>query len=322
MMEPIVRVQDVLYPRLRAPDLERMERFLVDFGLVRVARTERALYMRGAGPVHHVHLTELGHGAGLVGLAFLAAEARDLERLARVPGASAVHDTGEPGGGRRVTLTDPNGFTVEVVHGMAAHPDPIPGSLPLNLGNRVERERALKRPARSPARIKRFGHAGLNTPRVEETFAWYRRHLGLVTSDAVAFRGTELARFCRCDRGADTTDHHTLLVAQGLSDRPSLNHAAWEVCDLDDVWLGHEVLARGGHRHHWGVGRHTLGSQIFDYWRDPWGLVHEHFTDGDLIDGSHEAGVHGPEDAGSQWGPQMPPDFGQPLEEPRAKGGS
>ena len=27
-----------------------------------------------------------------------------------------------------------------------------------------------------------------------------------------------------------------------------------------------------------------LGSQIFDYWRDPWGHTVEHWTDGDLLD--------------------------------------
>lgn len=316
MSDPVVRVHDVLYPRLRAPDLDRMERFLRDFGLARAARTDRTLYMRGAGAARHVHVTELGEPAGLIGVAFLAADARDLDRLSRAPGASPVHAVAEPGGGRRVTLTDPNGFVVEVVHGLAARPDAVPASLPLNLGSRVERARTLKRPAPGPARILRFGHLGLNTPRVADTFAWYQRHLGLLKSDVVALGGTEFVQFCRCDRGADVTDHHTLLIAQAQSERPSFNHGAWEVCDLDDVFLGSEALARGGHRHHWGVGRHTLGSQIFDYWRDPWGLIHEHFTDGDVIDATHPAGVHGPADAGSQWGPEMPPDFGQPLTEP------
>jgi catechol 2,3-dioxygenase-like lactoylglutathione lyase family enzyme len=314
--DPVVRVHDVLYPRLRAPDLDRMEAFLVDFGLVRAARTERALYMRGAGTGPYVHVTEVGSPAGLVGFAFLAADAGDLARLARRPGASAVHAVDAPGGGTCVTITDPNGFVVEVVHGVTTRPDAAPASLPLNLGTRVERARAPKRTAPGPARIRRFGHLGINTPHVAETAAWYRRHLGLQMSDAVAFAGTEVVQFHRCDRGTDVTDHHTLLIAQSQSERPSLNHGAWEVCDLDDIWLGNEALARQGHRHHWGVGRHMLGSQIFDYWRDPWGLIHEHFTDGDLIDVSHHARVHGPEGAGSQWGPQMPPDFGQPQADP------
>jgi catechol 2,3-dioxygenase-like lactoylglutathione lyase family enzyme len=309
-------VHDVLYPRLRVPDLERMEQFLADFGMERAARTPRALYMRGAGTSHHVHVTEHGEPAGLIGFALLARAAGDLERLSRCPGASAVHALDEPGGGRRVTLTDPNGLVVEVVHGVAVLARPAADSLPLNLGERVERRRAVKRTARGPARIRRLGHLGMNVPDVDATFAWYHRHFGLLPSDVVAVAGTEFARFCRCDHGAQVTDHHTLLIARAWSDRPSFNHAAWEVCDLDDIWLGHETLAQAGHRHHWGVGRHTLGSQIFDYWRDPWGLIHEHFTDGDLLDASHHAGIHDPLGAGSQWGPEMPADFGQPLDDP------
>ena len=47
---------------------------------------------------------------------------------------------------------------------------------------------------------------------------------------------------------------------------------------------GHDWLKEKGRRHEWGVGRHILGSQIFDYWRDPWGHTLEHWTDGDLLD--------------------------------------
>ena len=38
--------------------------------------------------------------------------------------------------------------------------------------------------------------------------------------------------------------------------------------------------------HEWGVGRHLLGSQMYDYWRDTHGFTHEHWTDGDLLDAS------------------------------------
>ena len=315
MSDPIMSVHDVVYPRLRAPDLDRMEEFLVHFGLERAARTKRALYMRGAGTHHHVHVTELGE-PGLIGFAFLAKDRRDLERLAHCPGASQVHEVDEPGAARRVTLTDPNGFVVEVVHGIETAPRARPGSLPLNLGARVERERVAKRTSRGPSRLLRLGHLGINTPDIDGTFDWYHRHFGLLKSDVVALGGTEFVQFCRCDRGPAVTDHHTFLIARARSDRPTFNHAAWEVCDLDDIWLGHEVLAQNGHHHHWGIGRHTLGSQIFDYWRDPWGHIHEHFTDGDLLDASYQAGVYGPEGAGSQWGPEIPADFGQPLDEP------
>ena len=46
---------------------------------------------------------------------------------------------------------------------------------------------------------------------------------------------------------------------------------------------GHEHLKRHRRRHVWGIGRHLLGGQIFDYWKSPFGLIHEHWTDTDLF---------------------------------------
>ncbi len=45
----MIKVTDVAYARFRAPDLDKMEGFLKDFGLERSARTDNALYMRACG---------------------------------------------------------------------------------------------------------------------------------------------------------------------------------------------------------------------------------------------------------------------------------
>jgi len=83
---------------------------------------------------------------------------------------------------------------------------------------------------------------------------------------------------------------------------PGFEHAAFEVEDFDALMTGHAHLRGAGWTHHQGVGRHVLGSQIFDYWRDPWGHVVEHFTDGDLLDAAARRGLHDPATAlGSQW---------------------
>src|SRR5260370_1103668 len=50
------RINDIAYVTYRCPDLDLAERFLGDFGMVRAARTEHALYMRGAGPRHHIYV--------------------------------------------------------------------------------------------------------------------------------------------------------------------------------------------------------------------------------------------------------------------------
>ena len=53
---------------------------------------------------------------------------------------------------------------------------------------------------------------------------------------------------------------------------------------MDAVFKGHEYLKQlGKYEHMWGVGRHMLGSQVYDYWSDPWGRVHERWADTDRL---------------------------------------
>jgi hypothetical protein len=82
------------------------------------------------------------------------------------------------------------------------------------------------------------------------------------------------------------------------------------VLDWDDLANGNRHLVQRGHRHAWGIGRHVQGSQIFDYWRDPFGNKIEHWTDGDVVNESTPTG-HAPltPDAFAQWAPPLPPDF-------------
>ena len=215
-------------------------------------------------------------------------------------------------------VTDPNGFVLEMVHGQQVLPAlVVEDSLPLNLGAGVECQGEVKRmPSQRPARIKRLGHIGFNVADVPGTCEWYRQHFGLIVSDQVQVGDLGVAYFCRFDRGETYTDHHSVLLAQDFAGGRSLNHMSWEVCDVDNIFLGHERLAEVGYQHNWGIGRHTLGSQIFDYWRDPWGQIHEHFTDGDLLTSEHPAGAHQPDQAESQWGPQIPADFSRPPAKP------
>jgi len=50
----VIKITDIAYGRLRAPDLDVMEEFLTHFGLVKVERTNNVLYMRGSGAAHHI----------------------------------------------------------------------------------------------------------------------------------------------------------------------------------------------------------------------------------------------------------------------------
>src|SRR4051812_34375757 len=155
---PIIKVTDIAYGRLRSPDLDQAEEFLTDFGMVRTARTDKALYMRGTDPQQFIHVTEKGDPA-FVGLAFHARDLDDLKKLAKLPGASGIENMDEPGGGKRVRLTEPNGYQIEVVYG-AKKPKPIKvklqninsGPMPLN------RKGELMRLTRGPSRPKKMAH--------------------------------------------------------------------------------------------------------------------------------------------------------------------
>src|SRR5215510_3126134 len=81
----LIKVTDLAYGRLRAPDLDLAEEFLTQFGMTRADRTPTALYMRGTDAAHHIHVTGKGD-PGFVGFAYYAAGPDDLQRLAKAPG--------------------------------------------------------------------------------------------------------------------------------------------------------------------------------------------------------------------------------------------
>jgi len=308
--EPVVRVPEIAYLVFEKPDLDRAESFLLDFGMRRAARTKDALYMRGASPWHHLYVARRGAASRFLGLAFHAGSRADLDRLAGLPEASPVERIAEPGGGERVVLTDPQGLRVEVIHGLERL-DPLPVRAPLMANTPFEKPRVNEgqRAPDAPPAVIRIGHAVLEVVEFRETVDWYTRTLGFIPSDVLCLPdGTPVGVFLRLDRGPEPSDHHTLMIASSIE--AGYNHSAYELIDLDAVGLGHKLLAGRGYRHAWGIGRHLLGSQIFDYWQDPWGHKMEHYADGDVFDAAQPTGYHLLSREGMhQWGPDLPADF-------------
>src|SRR5437899_7992334 len=182
---PANKVSDMAYGRLKATDLDVMEEFLTRFGMARSERTANALYMRGTDPCHHIHVTEKGEPKFL-GFAYYAESEDDLERIAKAPGASAIEAIDEPGGGKRVRLTEPNGYQIEVVHGIAAVPPILAKRQKLNTGEEpLSRAGELMRLPKGPSHAKRIGHGVMMTPKFRETVDWFRAMLGFVCSDDV-----------------------------------------------------------------------------------------------------------------------------------------
>jgi len=305
----VVKVTDIAYGRLRSPDLDQAEEFLTDFGLVRAARTDKALYMRGTDPAHHIHVTEKGD-PGFIGMAFHARDLNDLKKLAKFPGASGIENIDEPGGGKRVRLKEPNGYQIEVVYGIKKL-KPIKVKLQeINTGPRpLARKGELMRLTKGPSQPKKIAHGVMGSPKLTETVNWFRDVLGLIGSDDV-YAGTKdniIGSFNRCDRGATYVDHHVFFCIKHA--KAGINHFSFEVQDIDDVFKGHEHMkAKNKYEHMWGLGRHLLGSQVYDYWADPWGRVHEHWADSDRLNVKNGSNLISAQDGlVSQWGEGPPP---------------
>jgi catechol 2,3-dioxygenase-like lactoylglutathione lyase family enzyme len=309
---PVIKVLDLAWLEFEKPDLEGTERFARAFGLVPVSHTPDELQLRGTDAGSPCVIVRRGARSRYVGAAFLAAEAADVLRLADATGAQ-VKKLPASTGGVVVDLEDPSGVSVRVVAdlhelgGLAAQP-----TQNFNFGHDVRRANATQRAPRQPASIQRLGHVVLQTPKYLETLNWYLEHLGLIVSDFNYYEGQRergpTMSFIRCDRGATPTDHHTLAMALGPGNK--YLHSAFQVADLDALAAGGEYLREHGFHRSWGIGRHIEGSQIFDYWRDPDGLMLEHFTDGDLFDCTLKPGWAPMRASGlAQWGPPATKDF-------------
>ena len=278
---PIIKVQDIAHVRFAAPDIATMRSFLDDFGMNAFEQGGR-LYGKGSDGRPFVHVTELGE-AKFLAVGFRAETVAELEKVAASEGV-AVEDLSEPGGGKIVRLIDPDGYGVEIVAGQASGEARVPpADPPRNSVNASPRFRTTVRLDPAPAQIFRIGHAVLKVSDFRTSEKWYKDRFGFLTSDEVeAAKGVPLGAFMRCDRGDKPADHHSLFLAQ-LPGELGLLHAAFEVANLDDLMLGHQYLKAKKREQAWGVGRHIMGSQVFDYWKDPFGNELEHWTDGDLF---------------------------------------
>lgn len=297
-------------------DLDRMQTFLEDFGLRTAARSPQLLVMRGAGTSPALHVSRLGATNRFIGGALAVRSREDLEALAAMPGSSGVEPIVDlPGGGWRVRMTTPDGVLVDAVWGQApAEPIALRAPLAYNWATQKTRFNASLRPRREPGLVLRIGHFGLRVADHERTRAWFRERFGLLDSDYLCVPGDEstvVGTFVRFDAGERFVDHHCMLIAQSRDPADTgVHHCSFEMQDLDAVFGAHDHLRARGYRLECGIGRHLVGSQIFDYWTDPFGNRIEHYTDGDVANCDYRPlryAVHA--DETTQWGMDPPRSF-------------
>ena len=307
----MIAVRDIAYVRYQVPDLLTQARFLEDFGLRVHQQSASALVMASHAGGYPAYLASKGPAQAL-GAGFVVQSLADLQAVAAQQGTE-VSFNHELGAGSVVHLRDPDGFQIDLLFGGETVP-PAPVRRPLQLNNAGERRRVgrTNRVAGQASQVMRLGHVVLKTVDFPAMLAFYQDVLGFRVSDSYHGASPEqtVAAFLHCGLGEQYTDHHTLALLGLGNATPAFDHSAFEVLDWDDLACGSHHLQAKAYTHSWGIGRHVHGSQVFDYWRDPFGNKVEHWTDGDLVN-DHTPATHTPlnPDALAQWAPPLAPDF-------------
>ena len=182
-------------------------------------------------------------------------------------------ETGHLAEGPGVRTVDPAGFTVEFVVSTAGLPEiaPSPANAPQDI-NRIDARAGFYERA-EPLKI---GHIVLNVADAADTGAFYREVLGFHLSDEYV-NGSS---FLRC---AARHSHHNLFLLQSPTGRTGINHLAFAVRDIHEMFAGGQRMGRCGWKTAVGPGRHRISSCYFWYVKNPCGGLAEYFWDEDYL---------------------------------------
>ncbi|PMD28915.1 Glyoxalase/Bleomycin resistance protein/Dihydroxybiphenyl dioxygenase [Hyaloscypha variabilis F] len=315
-----IRLVKTAYVTYFHVDFAKERKFLLDFGFEIAKETDEIIYFKGYGTEPYCYVaqkcrsgqTEFG------GAAYVVEDRKELERAARLPGATSIRKLDAPGGGEIVSLRDPEGHQVHLVYGQTEEPSLVQPPIPLeklvvNYEDEKPRLGKFQRFAPGPAPVHRWGHYGVtySEGQYQTMFDWYTQNLTLTPSDIVYKDKTPVTCFFHIDHKERYTDHHSFFFKRAPPGKKcSVAHAAFEVHDFDTQQLGHDYLTAQGYELCWGVGRHVLGSQVFDYWFDPSKFILEHYADGDRVNkDTPVAHVQAGPEALAVWGPPVPEVF-------------
>ena len=307
-MQGITDIHHVIYGH---PDLDAGERFFRDFGMVTAERGEQSLYLRGTGPASYLYVAQRAPRPGFIAVALAVDSAETLRRFAAMPGASGPSPLAGPRRRSARLAARPRRFPHRpgARHRAGCAAADAPGADHQHRPDKPRRG-AVQRPEKAAAQIARLGHVALFVSNFAAAASGTSRPWGYLPpmSCTTASRTRPWAAFCAATVGEEWVDHHTVALFESPS--VHIHHSSYEVQDLDMLMMGHEWLRAAESQPLWGVGRHVLGSQIFDYWWDPAGHLVEHFSDGDLLQARHQTGfTPNTADALCQWGPPLPEAF-------------
>lgn len=169
--------------------------------------------------------------------------------------------------------TDPNGLALSFRPSRKRKIET--GGSPANgwgLHARVDRPAPVY-PRAEPVEV---GHLVLFTDRLAEMERFYVEELGFHLSDRYPGRGV----FLRCTLEGG---HHDVFILQTPVSKPGINHVAFAVRDLYEVFGGGLHISRKGWTTEIGPGRHPISSAFFWYVKCPAGGLAEYYADEDYV---------------------------------------
>jgi catechol 2,3-dioxygenase-like lactoylglutathione lyase family enzyme len=120
-----------------------------------------------------------------------------------------------------------------------------------------------------------IGHCVFGAPDIKKQELFYTRRLGFHVSDYYTGRGI----FLRC---AARGGHHNLFFLETADGKPRLNHVAFAVRDIHELFAGGSYFNKHGWKTAIGPGRHHVSSCYFWYFESPAGGTAEYFCDEDF----------------------------------------
>ncbi|KAF5701110.1 2 3-dihydroxybiphenyl-1 2-dioxygenase [Fusarium mundagurra] len=217
-----IKVLRLVAVHYQHPDLKSASAFLRDFGLAEVLCQDKRIYFGGYGCDPYLYIAEQSPDArrAFLGGTWAVNSLDDLSKAAAIPGASAILDAEGPGGGKKVTVPDPNGFPITFIHGQELN-DPQDDLVTRALDKVAPvANQAMEKPrlgrflrfSKGPSPVHKLGHYGYIVPKdqFKKTFEWYTSLINFVPSDSVfnPETGDDSTHFMHIDLGETFTDHH------------------------------------------------------------------------------------------------------------------
>ncbi len=199
----------------------------------------------------------------------------DLDRLRGTLGGDAQWRESEG----TLRAADPNGLGIGFRISRKRKPD-VKG-VPINAWGQPGRGINRRSTFYERAEPVEVGHVVFFTDRLADVERFYVDRLGFCVSDRYPGRGL----FLRC---APEGGHHDLFLLQPPVAKRGLNHVAFAVRDIHEVFGGGLHISRCGWETELGPGRHPISSAYFWYVKNPAGGLIEYYTDEDQLDGAWE----------------------------------